>query len=89
MIKINYRENFIKQFKNLPREIKEKLAFLEDVFVCDNFNPVLHTKKLKGSLKNFFSFRITRDYRVLYRFVSHEEVDFLSVKHRKDIYKNA
>lgn len=88
MTKINYKENFIKQFKNLPFEIKEKLASLEDVFVQNNFNPVLHTKKLKGSLKNFFSFRITRDYRVIYRFVSHNEVEFLAVKHRKDIYKN-
>lgn len=87
MIKINFHRGFLKEFDKLPRDIKTKLASLEKVFLENPFSTQLHVKMLKGSFKTFLSFRVTRDYRVIFRFVSSGEVDFLSVRHRKDVYK--
>jgi mRNA-degrading endonuclease RelE of RelBE toxin-antitoxin system len=87
MIKINYQDGFVKEFKKLPLEIKQKAFELEGIFSENPFHPLLHAKKLQGKLSSFFSFRITREYRIIYRFASKDEVDFLAVKHRKDIYK--
>jgi len=86
MIKINYHREFIKEFKKLPDNIRSKLVSLEEIFREDPFGSSIYIKKLKGKLSSFFSFRVTRDYRVIFRFVSKDEVDFLSVRHRKDIY---
>jgi len=87
MIKINFDKNFIKEFKLLPKDIKEKAIELESIFRKSPFAQSLHTKKLQGNLKSFLSFRITRDYRIIFTFSSKDEVDFIAVKHRKDIYR--
>ena len=87
MIKINYHKKFAKEFEKLPFSIKLKLISLEKTFLEDPFGDAIYIKKLKGKLSSFFSFRVTRDYRVIFRFTSKDEVDFLSVRHRKDIYR--
>jgi len=87
MIQILYHPKFIKEFKKLPLNIKEKLISLEILLKENEFHPSLHTKKLSGKLKHMYSFRITREYRVIFNYTSFDEVMFLSVRHRKDIYK--
>jgi addiction module RelE/StbE family toxin len=87
MIEIKYEKKFIKEFQLLPKFVAEKLVVLEKHFREDPFNSVLHTKKLQGELKSFYSFRIMHDYRVIFRFISKDEVVFLAVAHRKDIYR--
>lgn len=87
MMKINYQDGFVKDFKKLPLEIRQKAFELEIIFRENPFHPLLHVKKLQGKLSSLFSFRITREYRIIYRFCSKDEVDFLATKHRKDIYR--
>jgi mRNA-degrading endonuclease RelE of RelBE toxin-antitoxin system len=87
MISVIYCEEFIKQFERLPKDVKIRLIYLEELFKRDPFNHLLHVKKLKGELSSFFSFRATHDYRVVYRFISNDEVNFITVRHRKDAYK--
>jgi len=87
MITIKFDKRFLKEFKKLSSEIQQKLIYLEDVFKVNPFEKNLQTKRLQGKLKNFYSFRITREYRVIFQFISFNEVVFLAVKHRKDIYK--
>lgn len=86
MIKILYHRKFIKDFKKIPHNIRKKLASLEEVFKIDPFHQNLFTKKLQGKLQFFYSFRITREYRVVFQFTAESEVVFLAVGHRKDIY---
>lgn len=87
MIDIQYHRKFIKEFKNLPKEVQLKLIELEEVFRTHCFHPQLHTKRLQGTLQNAYSFRIRRGYRVIFSFTAEDEVLFLAVKHRKDIYR--
>lgn len=87
MIQILYHRAFLKEFKRLPKAIRQKLADLENLFRLNPFHPELHAKKLAGKLKPFYSFRVTRDYRVIFEITAESEAAFLAVRHRKDIYR--
>lgn len=86
-VTIQYHKRFIKEFQKLPREIQEKAVLLEDIFCANPFHPELKTKKLQGKLQLFYSFRITRDYRIIFEFLDPGTILFLATKHRKDIYR--
>jgi len=58
-----------------------------DLLVIDYRDFRLKTKKLKTT-QPLFSFRIGRDYRVIFEFVDSQTIKILDIKHRKDIYKN-
>ena len=87
MIRIVYHENFLRSASDLPSVVQEKLGKLI-VYLQDNpYHTLLHTKRLSGSLVGFLSFRITRDWRVIFRFLDPVTIQLLRVKHRKDIYR--
>jgi proteic killer suppression protein len=50
------------------------------------FHPSLRTHKLKGKYKNFYSYSVTRDYRVLFRFLNGDKVIFYDIG-THEIYK--
>lgn len=86
MFHIEYHKIFVKKFKKLPQHIKEKAVELEEIFRNNPFAPILKTKPLKGDLSHLYSFRITREYRIIFAIVAHEFVVFYNVGHRKNIY---
>lgn len=88
MIKIVFHDNFLKSARYLPRPQQKKLGNLIEILKTNPFHSLLHTKNLSGELSGFLSFRISRDWRVIFRFINPETIHLLRVKHRKDIYKN-
>lgn len=87
MIKIVYGNYFLKSAKKLPVKQREKLAALLEILNENPFHNFLHTKALIGPLAGFYSFRITRDWRVIFEFISPKEIKLVEIGHRKDIYK--
>lgn len=87
MIQILYGDYFLKSVKKLPNKQQEKLAKLLEIFQENPFHSLLHTKPLTGQLTGFYSFRITRDWRVIFEFINPETIKLIEVSHRKDIYK--
>lgn len=79
-------QSFLKSAKKLPENIKKKLPKLVELLKQNAYHPSLHTKKLHGDLSGFLSFRITRDWRVIFYFKDQETIHVLEVNHRKDIY---
>jgi mRNA-degrading endonuclease RelE of RelBE toxin-antitoxin system len=79
--------DFLKSAKLLPNNIKKKLANQLVLFEANPYNQLLHTKRLSGELTGFLSFRITRDWRVLFYFENPETIHILEVDNRKDIYR--
>ena len=68
MILITYSKHFLRSSKKLPERTQEKLARKIEKLQQNPFYPLLHTKALGGKLLGFYSFRITRDYRVIFQF---------------------
>ena len=87
MIALSYGNRFLKSARELPASQQKKLAHLLETLQSNPFSPRLHTKPLAGELAGLYSFRITRDWRVLFRFESPVEIVLLNVSHRKDIYR--
>jgi len=86
-MKIVYSGSFVKSADSLPNEIQEKLDALLVTLAEDPFHPTLHTKRLSGKLNNFYSFRIAKDWRVVFAFVEENTLRLAAVGHRKDIYR--
>lgn len=76
---------FNKKFELLPARIRQLFFKQETIFETNWLDPRLHAKRMKEE-SGVYSFRITRQYRVLFYFSSGDAV-FFSVGHRKDIYR--
>jgi len=73
-MEIVYSKNFVESAKLLPKSIKKKLAGLLGIFKENPFHQKLHTKPLVGKLKGYYSFRITRDWRVIFSFLNPKNI---------------
>lgn len=84
---IVYGPKFLKAAKMLPEVSQKKLAKLLEQIALNPFHPTLHTKRLSGSLAGFLSFRVTREWRVLFQFRDAETIQLMDVAHRRNIYR--
>ncbi len=83
-MKIFYSQKFNKVLISLPIGIKRIYKKQEDIFLINWKDPQLHAKKIINTV--LFSFRVTRKYRVLFKFTDENSALFLSIGHRKDVY---
>ena len=81
-----YADEFRKCFLKLPKEIQSLFRKQEKIFRKYWRDPRLHVKKLSGH-PLLFSFRVTRNYRVLFHFISENTVLFATIGNRKNIYR--
>jgi len=77
--KIYFTPTFQKSWKKLAKKVKEKAIKKEKIFRQDVFHPSLFTHKLKGELKNYWSFSIDYHTRIVFRFLKKEEVLFVDI----------
>jgi len=84
---IVYHGNFLKSAQRLSLAQRSKLAKLIEILEENAFHPLLHTKRLTQELTGFLSFRITRDWRVIFQFLDADTIQLLRVAHRKDAYR--
>ncbi|MDO8570884.1 MAG: type II toxin-antitoxin system mRNA interferase toxin, RelE/StbE family [Candidatus Daviesbacteria bacterium] len=86
IIKINYAKRFLRAFKKLTPNKQQLAIEREKIFIKDPFSLTLKTHKLSGELKEYWSFSITYQDRVMFRFVNDHEVIFYRIGSH-DIYK--
>jgi len=86
MTNVSYTNTFVKHFRGLPKSVQLRADELVSLLCVDFRDSRLHTKKLVLD-EDLYSFRIGRDYRVLFVFETGDTIKLLDVKHRKDIYK--
>lgn len=83
---IHYTSHFIKAFRKLPKRVQEYAIQQETIFRNNSDDPRLHVKALKGRLSGLLSFRVTRNYRVLFTKKDRETYLFYDIGDRKYIY---
>ena len=84
MIDIIETDDFRKSLDKLPGDVVRLYEKQKSIFTKSWLDARLHTKKLTDV--NIYSFRITRNYRVLFYFYNDKTVVFVDIGHRKDIY---
>lgn len=82
----HYTSRFIKDLKKLSKEKQELASRREVYFRKDPFDLRLKTHKLSGAFKGYWAFSLTYSDRVLFRFISKNEVIFYKIGGH-DIYK--
>ena len=87
MIRLVYSDNFLVSAKTIPAAQQRKLARLLSLLETNPFHPLLHTKRLGGTLVGVLSLRITRDWRVLFQFLDPGTIQLLRVGHRREVYR--
>jgi len=78
-MQIYYSSKFAKEYRQLPKNIKLQAEKQEQYFRLTPFNPRLKTHKLTGKLKDFWSFSINYQYRIIFEFADENTVWFHSV----------
>lgn len=82
-----YDKGFLKDASDLPAALQKELSELIEILKQNPFDHRLHTKQLGAPLQGMFSFRITRGYRVGFRFCASHKIQLLAVDRRDKIYK--
>lgn len=77
---------FEKNYKSLPKRIKQKAKEQELFFRKNPFDPRLKTHRLTGREKEAWAFSINYSYRIKFIFLTEDEVLFLDVG-THEIYK--
>ena len=85
-MKIIYSTKFAREYKKLPLKVKKLAEKKEKIFRKDPFEPSLKTHKLTGKLKEYYSFSIDYQYRIIFEFVEKDILWFHSVG-THEIYK--
>lgn len=70
---------FEKQFAKLPKDLQKIAARKLLLFEENPWHPGLDTHKLKGALASFWSFSVNKQYRVMFRFLSGNEVLYYDI----------
>lgn len=81
----SYKKAYEKRIKNNPA-LRKKLIESVELFSQNFQNPDLHNHKLKGPKKGEWSFSITGDYRVVYRWIGNNMVEFVDVGTHNQVY---
>lgn len=85
-MKIGHSENFKKRYKNLESAVRNKFKKQFVLFSENLFYPSLHTEKLQPKEKNIWSFRVDKNYRVIFTFEGSNTVVLLDIGPH-DIYR--
>jgi addiction module RelE/StbE family toxin len=85
-MEIYYSPKFAKQFKKLSKEIQLSALECEKIFRKNPFDPKLKTHKLHGTMKEYWAFSISYNYRIGFTFVESDLVHFHAIGSH-DIYK--
>jgi mRNA-degrading endonuclease YafQ of YafQ-DinJ toxin-antitoxin module len=76
---IKVTRDFEKSYLALPPTIKKQAYKKDLLFRANAFDPRLHTHKLKGTLKGYWSYSVNYSYRVLFRFTKIDAVLYLDI----------
>ena len=86
-MQIEYTPEFEKRYRKLSLSIKRKSEKQISLFIRDPRYPSLHVEKLEPKSKQYWSLRIDKQYRIIFRFLSENTVVFVGVGEHDWIYK--
>ena len=89
MIHLNYHQKFLKSYSKRIKP-NQKLNFIFhqrlEQFCLDPHCPQLHNHQLIGKFKDFSSFSINGDLRVIYQWIDQDTILLLDVGSHNQVY---
>lgn len=79
MIEVNYKPRFARKFDSLNRDLQVEVLEKIDLFKDYSNHTSLKVHKLHGQLKDQYSFSVNYKFRIVFQYVSKNEVELLTV----------
>lgn len=89
MIKITWDQGFKRIYKKKIKnnnELKKRFWDAMELFSKNPFNPRLRTHKLTGKLEGLWAFSIAFDCRIIFKFLSKNEVLLIDIGGHDEVY---
>ena len=83
---ISLSPQFRKQFRKLEKLLQEEILEKIELFKDNKSNKQLKVHKLKGRLKGRYSFSVNYQFRIVFMYISKQEVILLAVGYH-EVYK--
>ena len=84
---ILFGDGFLNSVKKLEKWPATKLNSQLMFFKQDPFHAKMHTKPLPGKLVGIYSFRIGKDYRIIFKFLGNKTIMLVIIAHRREVYR--
>ena len=85
-MKILLHKNFERQYEKLRLSEKQQFKGRRDIFLQDEFDPILNNHPLRGNYQGYRSINIMGDLRVVYRHVQENAVIFVAIDTHSNLY---
>lgn len=89
MVSVSFDPSFRRAFKRriAPDQAREKRFRAKLLtFIQDPFHPTLRTHRLSGKLKDYWSFTVEYDLRVIFYFVDEDRAVFIDIGTHREVY---
>ncbi len=86
MLEVSFSPAFMRKYKLLDKELSEEVYEKIKLFKNKRNHQQLKVHKLKGKLFNRFSFTVSYKIRIIFQYLSKNEVVFLAIGSH-DVYK--
>ena len=86
-MEIRFSPEFEKRYRKLSLRVKKNAEKQIDIFISDTHHPSLNVEKLNPKEKDYWSLRVNKQYRIIYRYHSKDIVYFVNVGEHDWIYK--
>lgn len=84
-MKIKLHRSFEKQYQKLRESEKKKFKKRRDLFLQDEFHPILNNHPLKGKYQGFRSINVTGDLRAVFKRESDTAI-FVAIDSHSNLY---
>lgn len=85
-MQIELHRNFLKAYRKIPKKIQEKFKEKRNLFIENNFHPLLNNHSVDPIYPNWRSIDITGDYRALFEIKEKTIIVFMKIGTHSDLY---
>lgn len=86
-MKIRFHKNFDKRYKKLHSSQKKRFKEKIEVFLKDEFDPILNNHPLRGKYKGYRSINVTGDLRAVYKRETNKRIIFVTIDKHSNLYR--
>ena len=86
-MKPEYHKNFRKQFDKLPLKIQDKFGERLDMFLQNQFHPLLDNHSLTGEYEGCRSINITGNIRAIFYLKTESDIVFINIGSHPELYE--
>ena len=85
-MEINYSSKFKKQYKKLPKKVREQFNGRLVIFVTNQYDTQLNIHKLSGVYEGLWSINITGNFRAIFDKGCSSEIIFVAIGSHSELY---